>query len=147
MKSNINKNDVRKALMSCGNANDAIKYISLLYPTWPDRLNKPKSLLPNHTASDAIKYAEEFSKYETAKTNYDSKTQFVQSEINILNNILEYYLMDVSGAYDLPTKTARKLWSQAWEDGHSNGYSEVYRYLVKYVELFEHLDKDSLKEI
>lgn len=70
--------------------------LDLVYQQMNKSVTKPNKpfLPPKHTASDALKYADELKTYETELLVYNSDKKELQEKINDLNNKLESFLCE-----------------------------------------------------
>lgn len=119
------------------NVYEAIKYVRGLEPEYSQRPSKP-ILASKHTAVEVKEYAKSLEQYDIDLAEYSAKKEEDNKVRQELNEVLEDYLKDMSGLYDVvPKANQNKVWNYAWEQGHSSGYSEVYGYLQELVELFE----------
>lgn len=119
------------------NVYEAIVYVGGLEPEYIQRPSKP-ILASKHTAVEVKEYAKNLEQYDIDLAEYSVKEK-ADNEVRIaLNEVLEDYIKDMSGLYDIvPKANQNKVWAYAWQQGHSSGYSEIYNYLQELVELFE----------
>ena len=100
----------------------------------PSRSTKPY-LPTNHSHADVLAYATALAEYETSKATYEEFCKEVRRHNNAVDQLIDEYIIDVSGLNDIPKQYRQKVFAYACMDAE-NRY-DVFCRLEKLIDIFK----------
>lgn len=114
---------------------DTIKYCQTdLQVSNPSRSTKPY-LPTNHSHAGVLAYAAALDEYETVKATYDELCKEVRYHNNLVGQLIDEYIIDVSGLSSIPEQYQAKVFSYACMDA-DNRY-DVFCRLENLIDIFK----------
>lgn len=115
---------------------EAIEYAKTFKGEYPKKPSKP-ILKTEFTSTQMMDYAIKLAEYENLMIEYSRQRALFSEKEWAVDSLIEDFIKDVSGFFNIPEKYQNKIWVKAWQYGHSEGYWCVLSYLEDLVDIFK----------